>query len=68
MKKNLQTRITNKIKEKLTKEGKSPEKLAFEIGMSKSYLYAFLGGRKDIILKNLERIADGLEVDVKELL
>lgn len=63
----LQARIVANIRAKLAEEGKSPERLALEIGMSKSYLYAFLGGRKDITLKSLERIAKGLEIDIKEL-
>ncbi len=63
----IQTDVALKIKKLLIKQNKSAEKLAYEIGMSKSYLYTFLSCKKDITLKNLERIADGLDVKVAEL-
>ena len=43
------------------------EKLAYEIGMSKGYLSNFLQGKKGISLDTLKRIADGLEVKVRDL-
>jgi transcriptional regulator with XRE-family HTH domain len=61
-----QTQVVAKIQKLLTKRGISAEKLAFEIDMSKSYLYAFLAGKKGITLDSLQRIADGLEVELKE--
>jgi transcriptional regulator with XRE-family HTH domain len=62
-----QGKVVKNIRKFLAQRGISAEKLAFEIDMSKSYLYAFLSGKKGITLESLERIADGLEVDVKQL-
>ncbi len=63
----IQADVALKIKKLLNKQNKSAEKLAYEIGMSKSYLYAFLSCKKDITLKNLERISDGLDIKIVEL-
>jgi transcriptional regulator with XRE-family HTH domain len=58
-------KVAQNIKTILGQQGKSAEKLAYEIGMSKCYMYDFLNGKKDIRLKTLQRIADGLEVKVE---
>lgn len=63
--KNIQNRVSKNIRELLAQKNKSAEKLAYEIGMSKAYFYDFLNGKKDILLKTLQRIADGLEVDIE---
>ncbi len=62
-----QTKVVKNIRKYLAQRGISAEKLAFEIDMSKSYLYSFLAGKKGITLESLERIAEGLEIDVKSL-
>lgn len=62
-----QLKVASRIKALLAQKGKSPERLALEIGMSKSYLYAFLSGKKDITIKSLQRIAEGLDVEVEDL-
>jgi transcriptional regulator with XRE-family HTH domain len=59
-------KVASNIAKLLQEKGKSAEKLAFEIGMSKSYLYAFLSGKKDTTLKSLNRIAKGLNVKVED--
>ncbi|MCD4812807.1 helix-turn-helix domain-containing protein [bacterium] len=60
-----QTKVVKNIRKLLTQRGISAEKLAFEIDMSKSYLYAFMAGKKGITLESLERIAEGLDIDIK---
>jgi transcriptional regulator with XRE-family HTH domain len=62
-----QTRVALNIRKLLAEKGKSAEKLAYEIAMSKAYLYNFLNGQKGILLENLDRIADGLDVDIEKL-
>lgn len=64
--KNLPSQVASKIKNMLMQQHKTAEKLAYEIGMSKGYLSEFLNGKKDITLKNLQRLAEGLDVDPKE--
>lgn len=59
-------KVASNIRKILTSKGKSAEKLAYEIGMSKAYMYDFLNGKKDIRLQNLQRIADGLDVGIEE--
>lgn len=65
--KKLPQKVAANIKRVLADQSKTPETLAYEIGMSKSFIYDFLNGKSDISLHNLDKIADGLEVDVKEL-
>ncbi len=62
--KNLPKIVSTNIKRILVDQSKTPETLAFEIGMSKSFIYDFLSGKSDISLHNLQKIADGLEVEV----
>ncbi len=59
--------VAANIKRILADQAKTPETLAYEIGMSKSFIYDFLNGNSDISLHNLEKIADGLEVSMSEL-
>lgn len=59
-------KVASNIRRILASKGKSAEKLAYEIGMSKAYMYDFLNGKKDIRLQNLQRIADGLDVGIEE--
>ena len=66
--KNLPKKTAATIKKLLAEQNKTPETLAYEIGMSKSFMYDFLNGKSDISLGNLQKIADGLEVTADELL
>lgn len=65
---NLPRLVAKNIQKYLNKRSKSAEKLAYEIGMSKSFIYEFLRGEKDMTLHYLQLIADGLEIDAKDLL
>ncbi len=66
MKKDIQSRVSTRIRRILQKKGMSAEKLAFSIDMSKAYMYDFLNGKKDTSLKTLQRIAEGLNVEVED--
>lgn len=66
--KNLSRLVAKNIKRILAEQSKTAETLAYEIAMSKSFLYDFLKGNCDMSIGNLQKIAEGLEVDVKELL
>jgi transcriptional regulator with XRE-family HTH domain len=68
---NINIHIRRTIQAHLTKKGISAEKLAYEAGVSKGYMYGYLkGGPKhnNIGILTLEKIADGLEVNIKDLL
>lgn len=62
----IQAKVIKNIKSTLDQKGKSAERLAYEIGMSKCYFYDFLNGKKDIRLRTLQRIADGLDTKVED--
>lgn len=64
----LQDRIVKKLKEQLARKKISADKLALEIGMSTGYISEFMRGKKKISVATLERLADGLDVDPKDLL
>ena len=66
--KKIQSKIVSRIQSLLAKKHWSAEKLAKEIGMSKSYIYAVIRYEKGIGLDTLERIAKGLDVKVKDLI
>ncbi len=65
--KKIHAKVAKRIKALLEEEGMSADRLALEIGMSRGFLYEFLGGKKRASLDSLERIADGLNVRVKDL-
>lgn len=64
----LQDRIAKRVRELLAKKGMSADRLALEIEMSSGFMSEFLRGKKRISVDTLERLADGLEVDPKDLL
>jgi transcriptional regulator with XRE-family HTH domain len=61
-------KIVAKIKAELKAAGKTQEKLAYEIDMSKGFLGEVLSGKKSFRIEVLKRIADGLGVKAKDLL
>jgi transcriptional regulator with XRE-family HTH domain len=63
--------IRSKIKALLKAKGISAEKLAYESEVSKAFMYGYLAGadrHKDIGAKTLAKIAEGLEISMKDLL
>lgn len=47
--------------------GLSQEKFALKIGMDRSYYSAVEGGKRNISLKNIKKIADGFGLSLSEL-
>jgi transcriptional regulator with XRE-family HTH domain len=69
--KKLHSHIRSTIKRLLRQRGISAEKLAYEVGISKGFIYGYLKGdekHSNISVNTLALIADGLEVEVKDLL
>lgn len=58
--------VAFRLKRLLSAKGISAEKLAYEIGMSKGFLYAFLRGEKNMTIDSLERLAEGLDVKIRD--
>ena len=68
--KNPNVHIRARIKALLKAKGISAEKLAFECDVSKAFLYGYLAGAKnhqDVGVRTLAKIAEGLEVELREL-
>lgn len=47
--------------------GISQEELAFRVGLDRTYISGIERGLRNVALKNIERLAGGLGVKVKEL-
>lgn len=59
--------LGERIKELRNKTGLSQEKFALSIGMDRTYFASVEGGRRNISICNLKKIADGLEVSLSDL-
>lgn len=56
-----------RIRELRTKQGISQEKFALSIDMDRTYYASVESGRRNISLKNIEKIANGLGISLAEL-
>lgn len=56
-----------RIKELRKKTGMSQEKFALRIDMDRTYFVSVESGKRNISVRNIKKIADGLEVSVSEL-
>lgn len=59
--------LGKRIKELRNKTGLSQEKFALSIGMDRTYLASVEAGRRNISIRNIKKIADGLGVSLSEL-
>lgn len=57
----------NRIRELRMKTGLSQEKFALKIGMDRTYYASVESGKRNISLRNIKKIADGLGVSLGEL-
>jgi len=58
----------NRLRELRMKTGMSQEAFALHIGMDRSYYGTVELGRRNISLRNIKKIADGLNIDISKLL
>lgn len=56
-----------RLRELRTKTGLSQEKFALKIGIDRTYYSSVEGGKRNISLQNIKKIADGLGVSLSEL-
>ena len=56
-----------RIKTLRIERGYSQEKFALKIGMDRTYYASVEAGKRNIALKNIKKIAEGLEVSLEEL-
>lgn len=59
--------LGKKIKQLRMKKGLSQEKFALEIGMDRTYFASVEAGKRNISICNIKKIADGLEISLREL-
>lgn len=63
----IEQRFGMKIKEQRTLQRISQEELAFRCGLSKNYISDVERGTRNVSLKAIEKIANGLQVSAKDL-
>ncbi len=60
-------KLGNRIKELRQKTGLSQEKFALKIEMDRTYFASVEGGKRNIAIINIKKIADGLGISLSEL-
>lgn len=60
-------KVGNRIRELRNETGLSQEKFALKIGMDRTYFASVELGKRNIALKNIEKIANGLGVTLSKL-
>lgn len=58
--------VAERIKKLRKKTGLSQEKFAMKIGMDRSYFASVETGKRNISLKNLEKIINGLDISFED--
>lgn len=64
---NIETRFGNRVRKLRHELQISQEKFALQIEMDRTYLASVEAGRRNISLRNIEKIANGLHVSLAEL-
>ena len=59
--------LGERIRELRSKTGLSQEKFALKIGMDRTYFASVETGKRNIAIRNIKKIADGLGVTLSEL-
>ena len=59
--------LGKRIRELRTHTGLSQEKVALKIGMDRTYFALVEAGKRNIAIRNIKKIADGLGVTLSEL-
>ena len=56
-----------RIKELRKQTGLSQEKFALKIGMDRTYYASIESGKRNVSLKNIEKIASGFDISISQL-
>lgn len=59
--------LGERIRELRQKTGLSQEKFSLHIGMDRTYFASVESGKRNVAIKNIKKIADGLGVTISEL-
>lgn len=68
MKRNILIQFGNKVKQIRKQKGLSQEELSFKANLHRTYIGMIERAEKNITLINIQKIAEALEVEIKELL
>lgn len=60
-------RLGSRIRELRERTGLSQEKFALKINMDRTYFSSVEGGKRNVSLINIKKIADGLNITLSEL-
>lgn len=63
----IQKQFGDRIRELRMKAGLSQEKLGFETGLDRTYISGIERGQRNPSLKNINKIAKALKINLKEL-
>ena len=61
-------RFGNRLKELRAQKDISQEKFALQIGMNRTYYASVEAGKRNVSLRNILKIAEGLDISLSELL
>ena len=59
--------LGNRIRELRNKTGLSQEKFALKVGIDRTYFASIESGKRNVAIRNIKKIADGLGVTLSEL-
>lgn len=60
-------KLGNRLRELRNKAGISQEKFALQIGMDRTYYASVEAGKRNVSLKNLQKIADGFGISLSDM-
>ena len=63
----IQIEFGKRIKELREDSGLSQEKFSLKIGMDRTYYASVESGKRNISLKNIEKIANGFDISITQL-
>ena len=63
----IQVAFGKRIKELRKQTGLSQEKFALKIGMDRTYYASIESGKRNVSLKNIEKIASGFDISISQL-
>ncbi|MCY7010253.1 helix-turn-helix domain-containing protein [Streptococcus vestibularis] len=63
----IQIEFGKRVKSLRNETGLSQEKFAFKIGMDRTYYASVESGKRNISLRNIEKIAHGFGISISEL-
>ena len=63
----IQVAFGKRIKELRKQTGLSQEKFALKIGMDRTYYASIESGKRNVSLKNIEKIASGFDISISRL-